>query len=99
MSFCCAGTRPSRRSAHSSRMYVGSRRGHECPVRHDDLTTVVGPELRRTKRDLLDSAGVTGHLDAVADPERTLDEDPYAREEVLEDVLRREPDDDPDDTE
>src|SRR5436190_19528228 len=78
---------------------VHDRRRHECPVRHDDLTTIVGPELSRTKRDLLDRAGVTGHLDAVADPEWTLNEDPYAGKEVLEDVLGREPDDDAHDAE
>src|SRR2546430_2493277 len=74
-------------------------RRHEGSVWHDHLTAVLSVELRRSERDSLDCSRVAGDLDAVADPERTLDEDPDACEEVLENVLGRQPDDDAHDTE
>src|SRR3989440_1701430 len=77
----CGG--PPRRKAGQ----VDDRRRHERPVRNDDLTAVVGPELCRAERDSYHRACVAGDLDAVADPEGTLDKDPDAGEEVLEDVL------------
>src|SRR5213594_194187 len=78
---------------------VHDRSDHECPIRNDELTTIVRAELRRPKRDLVDGADVTGDLDGVADPERSLDEDPHSREEVLQDVLERESDHETDDAE
>src|SRR6267143_1522332 len=78
---------------------VRDRRCHEGSVRHDDLAAVLGAELRRSERDSRARARITGDLDGVADPERPLDEDPDACEEVLENVLGRQPDHDADDAE
>src|SRR5581483_1732212 len=85
---------PERAATRREARHVHDRRVHEHAVRHDDLAVVRGPQHRRAERDLLDDAGLTGDLDRVPDAEGPLDQDPDAGEEVLEDVLQRQPHDD-----
>src|SRR5438094_1694031 len=90
---------PCRGSSGREAGEIDDRGRHERAVRHDDLATVVGAQLRRAEGDLLNRAAVSGDLYRVPDPERPLDQDPYAGEEVLEDVLQREADDQTNDAE
>src|SRR5438270_9215857 len=69
---------------------------HEHRVRHDDLAVVRRLQHRRAERDLLDDAGLATAPDGFADAEGPLHQDPDAGEEVLEDVLKREADDEAD---
>src|SRR5438552_18250461 len=90
---------PCRGSSGREAGEIDDRGRHERAVRHDDLATVVGPQLRRAEGDLLDRAAVSGDLYRVPDAERPLDQDPHAGEEVLEDVLYREADEQTNDAE
>ncbi|RYZ31989.1 MAG: mechanosensitive ion channel family protein, partial [Propionibacteriaceae bacterium] len=72
----------------------GDAVGVELAVGDDDAAVVVGLQAGGAHGDVLDGALVRAGHDLVTDPERSGQQDEDAGEQVLQDVLEREPDGD-----